>query len=482
MNKRLIIFLLTISVVLLLLGTTAIAADTIYINSESGSYDGPLSELYAIGKNGISILGTDEVVALTGSGLASVSSTGTGEDEKDDSASGLVCTDGEIAVKSNIVKVGLSYYYSANRNSGVAEARLENAVGEGYAFGYYDADRSFVELARTEQTQLSMRVTEGSGIGVYATGADELLYQLPYTDATNMLGILPLSEGEDAITWYSGYKYYGGFEYSVLGGGKITVINVVDIEKYVMGVCGSEMSKSWPLEALKAQAVAARTYVQKSMMNTTYYTRCGFDVTNDTYCQAYSGASKLGDNIIEAVEATENQYITYNGNYIDALYFSSDGGATEDNYNVNGNNAHPYLKGVIDPYESMTDSINSMSSWSVVFTPDQLAEKLELNDVIDVKTTYSDMGNVVKIVFTSSNGESSSFTRGSCRTGLGLYSIRYTVSTDASGNFVFEGSGWGHNLGMSQFGAYSMAKYFDKTYKEILGFYYTGVGLSYGVI
>ena len=478
MNKRLIIFLLTISFALVIF-TGVIAAGTIYINNNNGSYDGSTGGLFAIGGDGIQPLGGKQFFVLTAEGLKDLFNPGYGSE--DDSGSGLVYTDGEIAVKSNTVKVGLRYYYSLYRDSGVSEAVLENDVGSGFAFGYYDDDRVFTELSRSDQNSLSVKITQGSGLGVYDVKG-ELLYSVPESGSKNMLAIVPLCESEEAVTRFLGTKYYGGFECSVLGGDKITVINVVDIEKYVMGVCASEMSKSWPVEALKAQAVAARTYVQKAVKTTTYFTKCGFDVTADTYCQAYSGCSKLGDNIVTAVEETANQYVTYNGALIEALYFSSDGGATEDNVNVNGNNGHPYLKGVIDPYEYMSDSINSMSSWTKVFSPGELAEKMELSDVVSVVPEFSATGNVIKLTFASSNGQTATLLRGSCRTGLGLNSIRYTVSRDANGNFVFDGRGWGHNLGMSQFGAYSMAKYFDKTYKDILGFYYTGVGLSYGVI
>ena len=483
MNKRLIIFILIIC--LLFIACTAVyAAGGIYINSSSSYYEGSLGELFAIGSSGTLQLSGDGFFALTANGLEQIITSGnTNPDETFDPNCGLEYIDGEIKIKSNTVKVGLKYYYSSGRDSGVVEAKLENAVGSGYAFGYYDTNRNFVELARTSETQLSMRVTTGSGIGVYSSVSGELLYQVDYTDSKTMLGIMPLSSASDAITWFSGTKYYGGFEYSVLGAGKITVINVVDIEKYVMGVCASEMGKSWPIEALKAQAVAARTYVQKNIMSNTYYTRCGFDVTNDTYCQAYSGCGKLDESIIEAAESTANRYITYKGSFIDALYFSSDGGATEDNVNVNGNNGHPYLQGKEDPYEYLTDSINYLSSWQTVFTPSELAEKLGMSGtVIYVQPGYSQLGNVIRLDITSSSGETRTLLRGSCRTGLGLNSIRYTVSLSADGNYVFDGRGWGHNLGMSQFGAYSMARYFDKNYKDILGFYYTGVGLSYGVM
>ena len=297
-----------------------------------------------------------------------------------------------------------------------------------------------------------------------------------------MLAIMPLSENGEAVTWFAQNKYYGGFEYLVLGEGKITVINVVDIEKYVMGVCAMEMNESWPLEALKAQAVAARTYVQKNMQNTIYFTRCGFDVTNDTYCQAYRGCTNVGSSIREAVTVTENLYLCYSGGFVDALYSSSDGGATEDNFNVNGNNNHPYLKGVMDIYEASTDSLNFMSSWSVEYSARELSDKLKLSsEVIEISTSLSETGNVIKVEFTAADGSRKVIEKGSCRTALGLNSIRYSVEKDDNGNFVFNGRGWGHSLGMSQYGAYGMAKYYNKTYKDILGFYYTDVGLSYGI-
>ena len=90
------------------------------------------------------------------------------------------------------------------------------------------------------------------------------------------------------------------------------------------------------------------------------------------------------------------------------------------------------------------------------------------------------MGNVIKMEITADNGSRKVIEKGSCRTALGLHSIRFSVEKDESGNFVFNGSGWGHSLGMSPYGAYGMAKHYNKTYKDILGFYYSEVGLSFG--
>ena len=294
-----------------------------------------------------------------------------------------------------------------------------------------------------------------------------------------MLAVRPLCEETDAVTWFSGHKYYGDFAYAVLGGGKITVINAVDIEKYVMGVCSREMSSSWPLEALKAQAAAARTYAAKKIKSSIYYQTCGFDVTGDTYSQAYSGCDAVGARIERAVDETENEYLTWDEGLCAAQYFSSDGGGTDHNRNVYGNSAHPYLVGVIDPYESAVDSINNYSEWSRTMTSSELGERVGLPDVDWVDAEYSETGNVIKLTLTSSSGREAVISRSYCRTTLGLPSIRYSVEKNR-GDFVFSGSGWGHNVGMSQFGAYAMAEYYDKTYKDILGFYYSGVGLSYG--
>ncbi len=115
-------------------------------------------------------------------------------------------------------------------------------------------------------------------------------------------------------------------------------------------------------------------------------------------------------------------------------------------------------------------------------TSSELGKKVGLPDVNQVKASYSDTGNVIKLTLTSSSGKQAVISRSYCRTTLGLPSIRYSVEKNRSGDFVFTGSGWGHNIGMSQFGAYAMAEYYDKTYKDILGFYYTGVGLSYGKV
>lgn len=486
MNKKFLLILLVFA--LLIPAVSAIKAEAyqetgLSINGENIAQTA--DDIHVLTAGGIYQLDTDDMYVLTAGGIerfeyASGSSENDTRPDDREEPTGLLYDDGEIAIQYDTVFVGLKYYFSQARNSSVKSANLENAQGVGYEFGYYDRDRNFHAQFSTDETKITMRVTSGSGVGVYITGTDILLYEQDSTGTDNMLAVHPVCEYDSAVTWFSGRQYYGDFMYASLGADSISVINAVDIEQYVMGVCASEMNETWPAEALKAQAVAARTYAGRNIGSSVYYYSCGFDLTADTYCQAYSGCGNVGANIESAVLDTANQYLTYNGELCDAQYFSSDGGGTEDNINVNGNNYHPYLAGVVDPYEEAAADLNFYSSWTYSMSPTALGAKVGLSDVVDVYAEYSETGNVIKLDLVSSSGNRVTLTNGRCRTTLGLPSIRYTVEQNGYNQFVFNGSGWGHSLGMSQYGAYAMAEFYDKSYKDILGFYYTGVGLSYG--
>ena len=113
-------------------------------------------------------------------------------------------------------------------------------------------------------------------------------------------------------------------------------------------------------------------------------------------------------------------------------------------------------------------------------TPAQLGSKVGLGPIQSVTATTSRTGNVIQLDFVSTSGQRATLTRDNCRTRLNLKNIHYEISRDDNNNFVFEGSGFGHNAGMSQWGAYAMANYHAKDYRFILGFYYTDVELCNG--
>ena len=165
----------------------------------------------------------------------------------------------------------------------------------GYEFGYFEDDRTFVSLGETDETAITMEPAGRDGIQVTITGTDRVLYE----SREDTLAVMPPGPGPRHLV--PGNRYQGGFEYTVSGGGP-QVVNVVDLEDYVKGVLPSEMPGNWELEALKAQAVCARTF---ACLTTKHLSAYGFDVCGSTDCQAYSGIGEATSATDRAVEETE---------------------------------------------------------------------------------------------------------------------------------------------------------------------------------
>ena len=450
-------------IALLLAGSfLAVADETFFVNDGNSALPEYFEGVYAIGNGGTELLFTDDVYALTASGLQKLGTAMT------NGGGGLLYDDGTVPIVSDRVRVGLNYSYSSSRDSSVASAAFENVGGD-----------RFQTLAETDARNLTIYPSPDGAVDVYRPDENAPICTLDSTSKDLYLVVRPEPFEAEPLIRYGGISYYGEFACAVLANEKLTVVNNVDLDHYVMGVCAIEMSESWPVEALKAQAVAARTFVQRMIGSSVYYYRCGFDVTADTYTQAYRGTRGVGENIRTAAEETSNQYLTQDGDLIDALYSAADGGATEDSQNVFGY-PNTYLLGVYDPFESAAEKENPYSEWTVTMTPAQLGNLLGIGPVRSVTQTTSRTGNTIKLEFVSTGGQTATLIRDNCRTKLGLKNIRYEVTKDETGSFVFSGSGFGHNLGMSQWGAYAMAKYYEKDYRFILGFYYTKVGISYG--
>ncbi|WP_297209580.1 SpoIID/LytB domain-containing protein [uncultured Flavonifractor sp.] len=405
---------------------------------------------------------------------------------------------------------------------------------------------AYPDKASAQAAQTALGLAEGTelvgtssaGVSVVKTGTSQILFQFDNTGGL-CLGIQPgLDTGGKAATIFRNNTYYGGFRYQRVGGGNLTVSNVVSMDDYIHGVILSEMNASWPLEALKAQAVAARSYAY-GMIQASKHQSQGFDICNTVDCQAYKGIASATANSQAAIDGTSGVYLWYNGSVAtQALYSSHDGGATESAVNVWGTE-YPYLTGKADPYEALVADRITDYNWTVTYTAQELTDLLNSkgyvnSGIVDFKVTKtSPTGNAIEITFTDSSGKSWSKIRDDCRTFLGLRSIHYTVSggggtstgyavngsgvlstltgayaIDGSGGtaaltggsvyaiggdgtvgqlqpsavstgssaavFTITGSGWGHNVGMSQWGAYAMAQQ-GYTYQEILSFYYTGI-------
>ena len=407
-----------------------------------------------------------------------------------------------------------------------------------------------------------LKGTSEYGVNVVVTGTSTILFQFDDLGSGTGLGLEPIqsSAGEKCITLSKDNTYYGGFRFERINGGNMTVVSIVGLEDYVKGVVPTEMSNSWPIEALKAQAVAARSYVL------TLGTKHGshhFDVCYDVDCQAYTGQTRAGANSNKAVDDTAGLVALCNGRIVQAAYYSSNGGASESSSTVWGGNQanYPYLVGKPDPYEAAAgiknDWTKTVSSSTLVAGLKKLGYNTVGSSIVSVAvTSLTASGNPQKVTFTDNEGKNFSIDTRYVVSMLSLRSYRYgfsasaipypsgtgtgtgagvningsatvdsaaglyaidgsgnvtavggdafvitgsgvtqlepgsggTVSdgsvgslsstTGSSGMFTFIGRGWGHNVGMSQYGAYAMAKQ-GYNYQQILQFYYTGITVGY---
>ena len=410
--------------------------------------------------------------------------------------------------------------------------------------------------ARGVSTEL--KGTSAYGVSVVVTGTNTIVFQYDDEGKGTGLGVEPDASGSGEYTTLSkSLLYPGGFRFERIGGGNMTVVNMVEFEDYVEGVVATEMSNSWPVEALKAQAVAARSYaITLGSKHSAHH----FDICDDVDCQAYTGQSRTGSNTRAAVEQTAGQVCLYDGKVAQTVYYASNGGASESSSTVWGSpqSAYPYLVGKVDPYEAASgvnnDYTKTVSSDTLVTGLKKKGYNAVGSSIVLIEVaSLTDSGNPKQVTFTDNNGKKFTLdTLYVVRDIVGLRSYRYGFETvdqqpsapgvsvngsapvdsasglytiDGSGNiapvagdvyvltgsgtvqlgqggtgdgstsdrgglgslssttgnngwFTFIGKGWGHNVGMSQWGAYAMAQQ-KYTYIQILQFYYTGVTVGF---
>lgn len=244
----------------------------------------------------------------------------------------------------------------------------------------------------------------------------------------------------------------------------------LDLEEYLKGVVFAEMPSSFSLEALKAQAVAARTYTLKKLSNETHI------CDNPSHCQAWKDPSESADyeKISQAVLETRSEGITYLGEPIEAFFHSSSGGKTENSENV-WSAAKPYLISVNSPgeekimstfysekevtYEDVMNKINTYKNKKVI-TTNNLKNKIKILSKTE--------GNRVKEI----KFQNTTLTGTEIRNIFDLRSANFDIELKNK-SIIFNVSGYGHGVGMSQWGAEVMARN-GSNYKEILYHYYPG--------
>lgn len=256
-------------------------------------------------------------------------------------------------------------------------------------------------------------------------------------------------------------------------------IEKVPLEKYVISVVASEMPAEFEVEALKAQAIAARTYI----VNHLVHQEKGEEqfITDTTDHQVYKNEDELKaawgsdyhwkmNKVTEAVLATKNEIITYDNQPITPTFFSMSNGYTEDAKNYWGNDL-PYLKSVESKWEEKLPNFTEQK----VFTVDEISSKLGISlqsgtaIPMQIKRTASNRVNELIINDTTFSGRD-------IREKLGLRSNDFTIKQN-NDHIIFTTKGYGHGVGMSQYGANGMAEE-GKNYNEILAHYYQGVEIN----
>ncbi len=419
------------------------------------------------------------------------------------------------------VRIGLMY-----GNGAAKTVTLESDVG--FLLGDYQ-EREFVREAETADTKLIVKLEDGSVVVSNESG--NVLHT-----GVESIGILPNASGMNQVLSVDEISYRGGI-HCIKAGEAMTVVNVVFLDHYLYGVISREMSPSWHVEALKAQAVCARNYAAQSLNK---HKSQGFDLCSSVDCQAYSGTKAETIGSYAPVDETTRQVLTYDGKLAQLFYSSSMGATTEDVKNVWGNSL-PYLISVDNSYEDTENIPNGI--WEGYLSCEEATTIMrnkgyDVGDVTEIKVLeYSANQRVVRMEVVGTKG-SKVFEREACRTifntvtksqaftvtgdkGTGAPAmVQVTDGTDtvkqnceklvlltgkgretltgslvvtngkeqksfgASGTgagknkgFRFSGTGWGHSVGMSQYGAKGMAEA-GYTYQEILAHYFVGTNLE----
>ena len=319
------------------------------------------------------------------------------------------------------------------------------------------------------------------------------------------------------ITYGSGYfwagsedrQYRGNFELYTLDSNKFNLVNIVNMAEYLYSVVPAEMPALWPVEALKAQTIAARSYLLKHFDR---HLDDGYNVCDSVHCAAYNGIKSEHKRSYKAVNDTLREVAYFNGRIVDAVFSSNSGGYTESSEDVWGYDIE-YLSGVstmldekyefpLDIYEfekwikttppSYSDgkyTFDNVYRWIKTIDVNYFKEKYNFKELKDIKVMGRSKGGSVKSIkikgITKNSEEISTkniekdYIRGAL---AGLRSNRFMIDKiyNKKGkikNIIIYGAGWGHNVGMDQTAAASMA---DKgyNYKEIINYFYEGSEIS----
>jgi stage II sporulation protein D (peptidoglycan lytic transglycosylase) len=273
-----------------------------------------------------------------------------------------------------------------------------------------------------------------------------------------------------------GAPYRGSIVVQLDPDGALTVVDFVDLEQYLYGVVGSEMPASWPTAALEAQAIVARTYAVGRLGNRD---DVGYDLVAGDQDQAYGGVNSESPSTILAADSTRGEILVYEGQIVHTYYSADDGG-----YTANGSalsDPQPYLKAKADPYAAGSPD----SAWSATIPAADLAQSVDayytnVGELTGIAPGPSDESGRIESISIFGTMGSATLSGFDFRRLAGRRAVRSTkISALAleGSRIRVSGSGFGHGVGMSQWGARSMAAA-GIDCLDILRFYYSGTALT----
>ena len=290
----------------------------------------------------------------------------------------------------------------------------------GMQIGLIDEDGDF-ELIKEIKPNKQITIKKGNKANsVIINGIGE------FGDSQNFVRIIPNYSRDIALLCVNDNNYRGEIEVRRYSTSDMTVINILSMQEYLYGVVPREIGGNSPIEAVKAQAIIARTYAAKNYNKRSSW---GFNLTNTVDDQAYGGYDWENPNSNNAVDETCGMVATYNGELIGGYYFSTSGGYTESSVNVWGGNV-AYLKAVPDPYEP--DNLPK-TTWEVTYSADEIknllaSKNINIGNITNmVVNEVTDAGRVLELEIIGTKGVHT-LTKSQARTYLNLNSQWFTIN------------------------------------------------------
>ncbi len=272
------------------------------------------------------------------------------------------------------------------------------------------------------------------------------------------------------------YAYRGMVDFIRRSPETMLVVNSINLESYVRGVLYHEITDRWPMEAMKAQAVAVRSYALYQMQNNKNQP---FDVKNNTYSQVYGGKSAEHYRTNLAVKRTQYQYLMFEGKILPTYYHSVCGGHTEDASELWNHDLAP-LKGVVCNFCKASPLYRWRKNFRLKDIQDKLNTRGYKSGIIkDIKVSQKTSSGRAKILeITMRDKRKMTISAKEFRDIVGANEIKSNYYDVEMKGYYFDlvGGGWGHGVGLCQWGALGMAQQ-HFSYEEILNFYYPGANI-----